>query len=193
MLKRLYYHYTGLTQFDLSDEEISTLHSRRWNFSSSTTKISDLTPEISENNSIVPQDAPMQTIKDLYHHLSSTFSVGNVKKLQKIDSDTDSSSFIESPLPLESPLFVNSPDIVIHTTAPVQDSKVHEDLGERHELEGVSRLAVLPLADGMGTSASIEKVRTSLRGEFDDVRGKQEEDNLRILGLVRICVYAPSL
>ena len=33
---------TGLSQFDLSEKELENLRSRRWNFSSSTTKVSDL-------------------------------------------------------------------------------------------------------------------------------------------------------
>lgn len=178
----------GLTQFDLSDDEIEKLSSRRWNFSSSTTQVSDISQGEDDVLADESEKPGHRTVGDVYRRLSTDIATGSIKQLL-LRTDSSDCGFplqeLESPLPLDSP--VGTPDISISILAPPADDESLESKSTRDQsiLEGKSGFFLVPSPDSTGTSASIEKVQTALREEVGgETQKTREKDSLRILGLV---------
>lgn len=83
----------GLTQFDLAEDDLDRLRSRRWNFSSSTTKISDLDmPSADLVNSNI-KDSPFptnSTVRDVHQRLGT--DIGRMGLMAPLDLSVEHSS-----------------------------------------------------------------------------------------------------
>ena len=144
----------------MSDEELERLKSEGQSFSSSTTKISGLPQQLASDN---PQ---LQT--------------GNIKAL-KVSIDTHQqempefnvSQYLESPLPLNSPLTPKflppDGDMCISMSPPVGSGSVEQGM------------SISPV----GMSASVRRVKTQDTEEIDSVRHK-DGDGLHVLGMVSV-------
>lgn len=113
--------YLGLTQFDLSEKEMDNLLSKRWNFSSSTTKVSSLASsgskdsvKANENILEVPgsnkgDSQGKETVGQAYRRLSASINVESLKHFKRPDAVMNLGGIPESPLPLDSPFPLDSP------------------------------------------------------------------------------------
>lgn len=178
----------GLTQFDLSDSELERLRTKRWNFSTSTTRTSDGDSASITSSNALSLDQPTglkgkRTIGDLHLNCSLNSWEGVGQKGWSLDS----------PLPLDSPSSIDTPGIEISISSPADCSPnvfISEAVGkDKHPLE---LEVALPTKDA-GISASVNRVKTDIRDKDDDSHHHhhQETDSLRILGLVNVVQQFP--
>jgi len=171
-----------LTQFDLSGEELHQLRTKRWNFSSSTTQISDVSTDGEEGingsgsssehapHSLQPNNTSRLTVGDLYQQLSSAMEAGGPPcdrpLALRIPSESDKISFsLDSPFALETP----SPSADSYSSSPWSHGKHFVDFWKEDEGHSVKVTANLVVPQqGLGRSASVDKERTRLREEEEE-------------------------
>ncbi len=197
-----------LTQFDLSDDELHLLQTKRWNFSSSTTRISDISADDADpsarhqvltSDDCGPDSQPGRvTIADLYRKLSGTIGVMPASRpaALRLNSESEGAVFtMDSPLPLETPSPAILPDV--YSSSPLGSSGQFDKFWKEDMDHSVKMSVDLVVPQGEGRSASVEKERTRMREEEenDGVNGEEsrlasrrncEEDSLGILGLVSL-------
>ena len=129
-----------MTQFDLSTKELDVLLSKRWNFSTPTTKIArpestsqgTESPKKERNNGLLQKE----TVEEAFRRLSENFSP---EALMKSKRPSIPRGVPESPLPLDSPidcrvLIVKVPSILVQEEVPdtpdllKRDSSIEEHL-----------------------------------------------------------------
>lgn len=148
----------------MSDEELERLKSKGWDFSSSTTKISDL-PQLPSGPQLQSENSG--NVKDLKV---------SVNAHQQQLPECNVSQYLESPLPLDSPptpMFL-PPDsnVCIGLSPAVGSGSVERSMG----------LNISPV----GMAASVRRVKTQDTEEIDSV-GHQDSDSLHVLGMVCVC------
>ena len=200
----LFINPLGLTQFDLGDNELQSLRSRRWNFSSSTTRISleeSAEPASGSSSSAGPDVGPNNnnmvnpTVGEVYQHLNIKEMVlkmedkeagASISSIEDLDSP-----FVDSHLPLESPL-VNPMEhpLVRSSSTAASDGGIKitvsspGDKGDGENENKAPNINSSPVSS-VGISASILKVKTELREVEKSAPNRNDMINsLQILGLV---------
>lgn len=99
-----------MTQFDLSSHELDNLHSKRWNFSSSTTRVSDK----GSNTDLDNLSLPRETVEEAFHRLRVTINTETLRNSKQRSLE----EVPNSPLLVDSPL--DSPLLGVETVPPVK-------------------------------------------------------------------------
>lgn len=197
----------GLTQFDLSGKELEGLRSRRWNFSSSTTRVS--LEESSESGGKSGTGPENPTVEEVYRHLNIQDMVAKMEdgggagasasSIEDLDSPFPDSPLPDSPLssspqilrnplanPMDSPLVRSSSTadggikIVVSASGDNSSGPVKEE-----KEKGASANVNISPVSSVGISASILKVKTELRDAEETAPHRKDMINsLQILGLV---------
>lgn len=158
------------------------LQTRRWNFSTSTTRISDFSEgdaaSITSDDAIAPEQPVAHKEKDTLHlGIGSGSENRDAQRLWLAGNRKTSipSISLDSPLPLESPSSIDSPGIAIAISSPSSAGS------------SVFSQAMLGAGD-LGISASVNRVRTENRDKSseDSRQHLLETDRLKILGMVSL-------
>lgn len=161
------------------------LRSRRWNFSSSTTKISDSLSPSDDKDSHLHLEMAGPTVGDVHRRLSSGL-IGSMEPLSL--NLLLESPLLEYPLPLESPLPLDSPldsySSVGGRGGGICISERRGWGGDHMSKEGEEELSKKDMNLSPDPSACISASVRRVKTEGVDKTCEGVSDRLRVLGLV---------